>query len=369
VAGYFGYASCASALLERCRDTDEAVRAAALEHIAYLDDERSETVLITALASDTPRARAAAAQGLAHTGGANALDALRRAIGDPDPWVRYFSATSLGRLADRVSLPRLERLAAEDPAQPVRIAAIGAIGDVGVSGDGPAVPMLAAIAEAPDDELAMAAIRALGGVDTAAALESLRRALSSGLAGRRAVAAEALARRGGADAIELLQWTAAVDLESPVIRAAIDGLGRIGAGPTPHARAAMDAMAALAADPLRRAEVIGALSRVPDAAIPRVGEALGSAEPAVRRAVIEALGRRTHPQASAYVVTALEDADPSVRQLAVTILSRLGTRGVARTFAELAASDPSDGVRRAAALALQRMGKGQDAETRLPDAR
>ena len=171
--------------------------------------------------------------------------------------------------------------------------------------------------------------RSLGGVDTPAALDSLRRALSAALAARRAAAAEALARRGSADAIELLQWTAAVDLESTVIRAAIDGLGRIGAGTTPHARAAMAAIAALAADPLRRAEVIGALARVPDAAIPRVGDALSSTEPAVRRAVIEALGRRTHPAASAYVLTALEDADPSVRQLAVIdpVAARHARRG------------------------------------------
>jgi len=77
--------------------------------------------------------------------------------------------------------------------------------------------------------------------------------------------------------------------------------------------------------------------------------------------VIEALGRRAHPAASAYVLTALSDPDASVRQLAVTVLSRLGTRGVARAFAELAASDPSEVVRRAAEVALRRMRKGLDA--------
>jgi HEAT repeat protein len=63
----------------------------------------------------------------------------------------------------------------------------------------------------------------------------------------------------------------------------------------------------------------------------------------------------------------LGDADASVRQLAVTVLSRLGTRGVARSFAELAASDPSEGVRRAAEIALRRMGRGLDA-VQPPDA-
>lgn len=367
IAGYFGYASCADALLDRCHDTDENVRAAALEHAAFLDDPRTGPALVAALGGGTPRARAAAARALAHSGDAEARDALRRAIEDPDPWVRYFSITSLGRLVDRASLPRLERLAAEDPAQPVRLAAIGAIGDIGVTADGGAVPMLAALSELPDDELATAAIRALGAVDAAAAREALKRALAAAQPERRVAAAEALAQRGGAGAIELLQWTAAGDADPDVVRAAIEGLSRIGSGASLQAREAVRAVAALAGDPVRRADVIAALARVPDAAIPRVGDALSSKEPAVRRAVIEALGRRAHPTASAYVLSALEDPDASVRQLAVAVLSRLGTRGVARSFSELVASDPSDTVRRAAEVALHRLRKGQGADARLSD--
>jgi HEAT repeat protein len=73
IAGYFGYASCTDAILDRCRDTDETVRAAALEHVAYLDDDRGLRILVTAMATYTPRARTAAAQALAH---ASLLDVL-----------------------------------------------------------------------------------------------------------------------------------------------------------------------------------------------------------------------------------------------------------------------------------------------------
>jgi HEAT repeat protein len=127
------------------------------------------------------------------------------------------------------------------------------------------------------------------------------------------------------------------------------------------------AIAAVAGDQARRADAIGVLACMPEAAIPRIGAALAAREPSVRRAVIEALARRAHPAASAYILTALSDADASVRQLAVTLLSRLGTRGVARSFADLASSDPSDGVRRAAEIALRRMGTGRDAQP--PDGR
>lgn len=361
IAGYFGYASCADALLDRCRDTDETVRAAALEHAAFLDDRRSVSVLVAAMANDTPRARAAAAQALAHAEQPEAIDSLRRGVADVDPWVRYFSVTSLGRHADRASLPLLKRVAADDGAQHVRIAAIGAIGELGMTSDADVVPLLAAFTEASDDALAVAAARALGAVQAPSALEPLRHALSASQPERRAAAAEAIARGGGAPAVELLRWTAAADGDPQVMGAAMDGLSRIGISAAPHAASAVAAIAAVAGDPARRTAAIAALARVSESAIPKVGEALSSGEPCVRRAVLEALGRLAHPTASAYILTALEDDDASVRQLAVTLLSRLGSRGVARSFAELAASDPSEGVRRAAQIALRRMGKGQDA--------
>jgi len=49
-----------------------------------------------------------------------------------------------------------------------------------------------------------------------------------------------------------------------------------------------------------------------------------------------------------------------VRQTAVAILAGLGTRGMARAFAELARTDPSAAVRRAAAAALRRAAGGPE---------
>ena len=369
IAGYFGYPGCADALLDRCRDRDETVRAAALEHVAYLDDERSVPLLVAAMAGDTPRARAAAAQALAHVNHPDAVDALRRGVGDLDSWVRYFSVTSLGRQMDRASLPLLKRVAADDEAQHVRIAAIRAIGDIGVSNDADAVPLLATFSEAADDQLAVAAARALGSVDAPSALDPLRRSLAAPQPDRRAAAAEAIAHHGGPEAVELLRWKAAADDDPQVVRAAINGLCHMAVRTSPHSGSAVAAIAAVAGDPSRRAEAIAALARLPVAAIPRFGDVLSSREAAARRAILEALGRMAHPEASAYVVAALDDGDASVRQLAVAILSRLGSRGIARAFAGLAASDPSDGVRRAAALALRRLGKEQGVAADPPDAR
>jgi len=358
IAGYFGYRECAEGLLARCHDPDEAVRAAALEHVAYLDDPRVLPLLVEALERDTPRARAAAVQALAHVSSADVLAVLGRASGDDDQWVRYFSVTSLGRQVDRASLPILQRAAEHDVHQPVRIAAVEAIGAIG--GD-TAADLLARLTNAPVEEVSIAAITALGQTGSTHALEPLRRALTDGNPAQRAAAAAALARSDDPATVELLQWSAAGDPDAAVVRSAIAGLSRIGGGLSKVATQAIAALAAVAADPARRAEAVAALARVPVSAIPRVGEALSSRDPHVRHAVVEALGRLSHPVASAYLRSALEDSEPAVRQHAVVVLARLGSRGVERSFADLARNDPSDGVRRAADAALRRGGADRDA--------
>ena len=113
IAGYFGYAACADGLLERCRDAVETVRAAALEHVAFLDDDRVLPVLTTALEHDTPRARAAAAQALAHVESPQATAALRRAVAGSGSLGALFQRrqprTAGGR--DRAAAPRTARAA------------------------------------------------------------------------------------------------------------------------------------------------------------------------------------------------------------------------------------------------------------------
>jgi HEAT repeat protein len=351
IAGYFGYAECADDVIACCGDASETVRASALAHVAYLDDPRVLPLLRTALERDTPRPRAAAAQALAHVDDPAAVDALRDGAADVDPWVRYFSVKSLGRRGDRSALPLLERVATGDEPEPVCIVAVEAIGHIG--GDD-AARALASLADATAPELALAAVRALGRVNVVAALAPLKRALGSTEPARRVAAADALSCIAQDSSTELLAWTAAADGDSNVWRAAIDGLVRIGSGSSSAAAAAIGALAGVASDGERRPEVIGALARIPSSAIPAVGAALSSRDPHVRCAVIEALGRLSHPTASGFVRTALVDGDAAVRQLAVVVLSRLGTHGLTHELAALARTDPSEGVRRAAAMALHR---------------
>jgi HEAT repeat protein len=350
IAGYFGYRESIDAMLARCSDPIEGVRRAALELLPLFDDSRAPSALVRALQTDTPRARAAAAQGLALLSGKAPVTALIEALRDSDPWVRYFSARSLASHRAIESLPALVGIAADDSAMHVRIAALEAIGAI----DGTAaVDALLPYTEADQLELAGAALRGLGSASDDRAARALRSGLRAPDSIRRLAAIEGLAARTTDESVSLLSWTAGADEDDAVGQAAVDALARI-ARSGPQADAAVDALVQITAEPARRQWAVAALAGLPDARIPRIASALQRDPPVIRRALIGALGRMKHPDASSALRSALDDEDPLVRESAITALDRLGARGVSRTFALLARKDPSAVVRRAAASALSR---------------
>ncbi|HEX8688474.1 MAG TPA: HEAT repeat domain-containing protein, partial [Pyrinomonadaceae bacterium] len=189
IAGYFGYPECADLLLERCRDEDERVRRAAVEHLPFLEDERATPALVRALRQETPRVRAAAAGALALAEGPEVSAALLEALGVEDSWVRYFAARSLGRLKVAGSADALARLARDDKANHVRIAAVEALGHVGGE---TAVRAVAPLLKSGEPDLVRVAAGALGRMRHDDARPPLLEALQSPDAEVRAAAAEAL---------------------------------------------------------------------------------------------------------------------------------------------------------------------------------
>ncbi len=351
IAGYFGYASCADAVFERCADDDEAVRRAALEHLPFIDEPRAVPVLQRAVTGDTPRARAAAATALGRVEGPEARATLHGALGDADAWVRYFAARALGQHGHEDALDALSALAAQDPAPHVRIAALESIGAI----DGPrAAVMLQPYAGAAERDIAVAALVALGHVSDETALPTLQHALRSDDSARRLAAIRGLSQRGGTAGVELLRWTAGADASEDVSSAALDGLVALAAQPGGNWADAIDAVVELTADPKRRETATDALARMPGARCDRVALGLAHASPEVRRATVEALTRMKHPDASSRVRAALDAPDARVREAAVTALDRVGTTGLTRKLAAMAAGDPDTGVRRAAGAALAR---------------
>lgn len=350
VAGYFGYAACAHTVFARCQDPDESVRAAALEHLPYFDDRRSIPTLASALADDQPRARAAAARALGSISEGPVPQLLARALDDADSWVRYFAAIGLGRHGDPAWLEPLVKRAQSDAAVHVAVAAVDALAAVGTAD---AVAALASLS-LQDEDRGMAALRALGRVRTNGVVEVLKPALRATDAGRRLAAVEALVANGSAAAVEVLSWTATADADPLVARAATLGLATIANRDDSASGEAVRALVDILRDSSRRRDALDALARLAAPALPELAQALSADEPQVRRGVVEALSRLTHPVASACLRGALADGDAVVRRIAITGLSRIGTRGLGKQLSLLARSDPSPSVRQAAAAALHR---------------
>lgn len=355
IAGYFGYRECADDLLALCRDADPSVRRAAIEHLAFLDDHRVFDTLRAALSDADARIRAAAVQAIARLD-RHAAAFLVPALCDGDAWVRYFAARAMGEHRHAPALDDLMRVALDDAAGQVRLAAIDALGRIGSPA---AVPALAALSTSDDRERAIAAVTALGRISHEETWPPLQTALRSADEDGRAAAAESISRLGGKTAIELLEWSAAADDSLRVASAAVEGLATIARDETIGA-AAVHALIDLAAETARRDLIVPVLAALPADAISSLAEGLRDPRAQVRVAVVQALGGMRRAEASRRLEPALDDSAAEVRTAALTELRHLGTRAMERRVVTLARTDPNPIVRRAALAVLKVASGGRD---------
>ena len=166
ISGYFGFHTALGPMIELARDPEEGVRRAAIEHLANFEDVRSAAAVFHALDHDPAvSVRCAAARALGQIDNAAAQEALVRACSDRVLWVRYFAVRTLARREGDRSVPELmERLALDDPAPPVRIAAIEAVAEMRIMR---AASGIASLVADPEPEVARAAILALGRIGKA----------------------------------------------------------------------------------------------------------------------------------------------------------------------------------------------------------
>ena len=228
IAGYFGYRSALAPLLALADDENEAVRRAAIEHLANFEDEQAEAAIHRALASDRAvSVRTGAVRALGQIDSEAATEALLRACGDGNLWVRYFAVRTIAHRVpgDARTVGVVLELAHGDPTPPVRIAAIEALAELGVT---QAANAVAALTSDPEVEVARAAILALGriGDDTQAA--TLTAAMNEGDRARTVAALDSIGRLRLGAAVEDVRTVAseADDLDLRV--RAIGTLAEIG---------------------------------------------------------------------------------------------------------------------------------------------
>jgi HEAT repeat protein len=353
VSGYFGYRECLERVLRCSRDENEMVRRAAIESLVFFDDARVLPAIVDALDLGPASVRGAAASALMRLEPSAAVDALLRGLADSDAWVRYRAIKSLGSIGDSRVAPAVLDILRQDPATHVRLAAIDVLGRLKADG---ALDVLEPLTRSADPDLGGAAIRALGHIDRPEVLPALEGFLRGPEHWQRTAAVAALTLRSETRIADVLQWVAAADDHPDVVAAAVDGLARIAHRQDVQGTAAIRALVALTAEPVRREAAITALSDLPARRVDDVASGLRHASPDVRRATVEALSRMQQPSASRALESALDDAAPVVRLAAIRELKLLGTRAPQRKLMTLARTDADDDVRRAAKLAAARSG-------------
>jgi len=102
------------ALIRALGDPDEDVRWRAVGALGRIGDARAVEPLIRALGDPDEDVRREAAFALGMIGNARAVEPLIGALDDPNEWVRRQAAWALGEIGDARALPELERVARED---------------------------------------------------------------------------------------------------------------------------------------------------------------------------------------------------------------------------------------------------------------
>lgn len=358
IAGYFAFQECVEALFLCTEDENENVRQAAVTHLPYLEmDPQVIETLVHVLKTDTPKVRASAIHALGELDPILTIPYLLDGLQDQNFWVRYQSVKALGQCYSLLdsetteqALTQLKLLCQNDPTVPVRAMATEILGKLGKHR---VIPLLSDLVKNSDEEVARAAIRALGKIPSVEAVPALLSALNSSNANRRMDALQAFRERGGTEAEVTLQWMISEDTEEKLVLAAIESLSQMA---TPEA---IQALLDLTVDPSIRDVCINTLAKREkeiysnfNLYIDQIARGLNHPHPTVRCAVVEILKRFKHPYSSEYLINALEDNDFNVRLLAVNALVYLGNHACLAKLSQLATSDPSTVVRRAAQKGL-----------------
>ena len=348
IAGYFGYDSCLRHMVAMCADSAPEVRRAAVESLAHYD-QRIAWSTIYAVVRDDPDStvRAAAARALGESTQADATPALVQASQDGSVWVRYFAVRSMMRraIAHADVLAALAECATRDPATPVRIAAIDALADLRANSS---LGVVLPLAQDQEEEVATAAIAALGCFDSAATADVLTRALSEDEAKRQHAALDAVSRQRAQHAVPVVRDIARDVVSDETRRHAVETLAAIGGVD------AVQVLISLGLDRRMREPVISALAGLSETQVPSLRSGFSDAPAAAREIIIQALGRMKHAAASRTLAYALDDPAPSVRLAAARALSRLDLRDARSQLAALERTDEHLSIRNAAHNALTR---------------
>ncbi len=340
ILAYFGFPAALDVFIDVMNDEDARLRELALSGIALIEGDRATKTLLAASASASARTRAVAAKALGQRDAdSRVIGALMDALRDADPWVRYYSCQSLGKLEWNDAAPRIEELL-RDAAGQVRVSAIEALSHLG--GDRARRALLNA-ATSDDGDLSRAALIGLGIVPHPDALPTLLSASSAAEPTTRLMALSALSKFDSPKVLEALIRTLG-DADPSVRNAAWGFLAT---------RSGADVTAALV-EQLRKGKnverAVTALSSPIRGRVSDIVSNLREPQEATARGLVSALARTGTEEATAALVAAMTRENPVVRRLVAPVLGALGTRESTDALRRAETEDPDPEVRRICAL-------------------
>jgi HEAT repeat protein len=319
IAGYFGYPSARDRVLQLTADPVEAVQCAALESVPFFEGGDAFQVLRDGFRAESATVRAAALRAMGRLDDDRAPAALLEALLDGSFWVRYYAVRALGDRRHSAAAPALESAALNDPAPPVRIAAVEALAAIAPDD---AAALFVQLADDPLDELAAAAVTALGRLRRDDGRAAVRRAIRDPRRAVRVAAINALAAEPDDDAVLLLHRTAATDAEEDIRRTTVEAMADIARRGGQLGEEVAEMLVAMLTDPVRGPDAAAALARLPAERLAALARHLHHPDPLIRRAVVEMLGRSRHSEATTLLFDALNDDTGAVREAAMLALGR-----------------------------------------------
>jgi HEAT repeat protein/beta-lactamase regulating signal transducer with metallopeptidase domain len=303
------------ALLSVVKDSNVAVRLAAVEALGNLEDPRAVDALVQALRTDTDaRVREAAAESLGEIDSNRAVPGLIAALGSERvSAVRAKIAWALGEIDDARAVDALSA-AVRDTAPEVRRQAVWAIGELEATGG---VPALISVLRDPDVETRKQAVWALGEIKSADAITGVSAATKDADAEVRKQAVESLGEIADKRALPALE-AATRDAEVEVRQQAVEAIGQL-----------------------------DGLKSAPQALI----AATRDADRGVRKAAAEALGQLEDEAAVSALIPLTRDSDAEVKHSAVEALANIGGARAVEVMAALLKDDDPE-IRKLAAEAL-----------------
>jgi HEAT repeat protein len=343
ILAYFGHPSAFDVLVQATTDGDQRVCDAAIGGLSLIEGDAATRVLLEVAKSSAERTRAAAMKALGNRDGdPRVVDALLAGFDDPGAWVRYYACQSLGKLAMQGAEAHIERLLA-DPAGQVRVAAVEALSRVGGAA---ARAVLLTVAGADDQDIRRAALVGLGMTRDPEVLATLAGAAEATDPMTRLIAISALS--AFADKVVLEMLVGAISDSDDAVRTAALGCLSVRAGAE-----ATDALIHLLRSNERPERVVLALASPAKGRVAAIGAALSTADEALARHLVSALGRMGTAEAVDALIEAMTMESPVVRKSAATTLGAIGTDAALETLHRAAKLDADPEVRRVAALLTQ----------------